>query len=139
MKKIFLVLTLLTFAVTSFCQSKTFTHDKAWYQKKSRHKQTTGIVFAGLAVAYTVAGFFQPDSTEGWFGLKDKNRDAPYYFALGGISTLVSILYFSASARFKRNALNATVSLKNQRILFPQNNGLVYKSQPAITLKIPLY
>ena len=140
MKKIFLALTLLIFAATSFSQNKTQTYDKAWYLKKSRHKQTTAIIFLGAGVIYTAAGFLQPDSSDNnLFGLKDKNRDAPYYFALGGICTIVSVLYFSASARFKRNALNATVDIKTQKIFLPQQNGFVYKSQPAITIKVPLY
>ena len=138
MKKILLILTALTFTLTSFTQlKKTRTYDKAWYEKKARHKQTTGIVFACAAVAYTVAGFLQPDSTKNnFFGMKDKNHDQPYYFAFGGIAAIASYLYFTASKKYKRLAFNASASLKRQEVLLQKNNGLVYRSQPTLTLKL---
>ncbi len=54
-----------------------------------------------------------------------------------GIGTaLGSIPFFISSAKNARKA--ATISFNNQRVLFPQQNIFVLKSQPTLTLKIQL-
>ena len=52
----------------------------------------------------------------------------------GAATALGSIPFFISSAKNARRA--AAISFNNQKILFPQQNTFVLKTQPTVTLKI---
>ena len=139
MRNIFLSFTLLLLVVKSFCQPPT-SHaiSKDYYLKKSKNQNTIGWILLGTGVALKIVGIAQKDSVNILFGGNVKNNDDVAFYILGAVSTVSSIPFFIASAKNKRKAMAATVGFNNQKILFPQQNGLVLKTQPTLILKISL-
>lgn len=138
MKKIIFFLTLLQFVLKSF--SQTTAPSKDYYLKKSKTQKTVGWVMLGGGVVMTTTGLIiasnqiNEDPFEYTFGNKGTGSaivtDAGIGISLG------SIPFFISSAKNARKA--ATISFNNQKILFPQQNSFVSKTQPTLTLKIIL-
>lgn len=139
MKKVIFFLTLLLLAVKSFSQSQTFSKD--YYLKKSKTQKTIGWVMLGGGVAMTTVGIViknKQSNDDPFNSLNNLDKIGKSVVLIGvGIGTaLGSIPFFISSAKNARKA--ATISFNNQRVLFPQQNIFVLKSQPTLTLKIQL-
>lgn len=138
MKKIVFSLTLLLFAVKLFSQSAAFSKD--YYLKKSKTQKTVGWVLLGGGVTMTTAGYLllikqaNDDPLNTFVGAKGQGY--VMLMTAGAATTLGSIPFFISSAKNARKA--ATISFNNQNMLFPQQNSFVLKTQPTLTLKIPL-
>ncbi len=139
MKKIICFLTLLLFVAKSFSQSTTLSKD--YYLEKSKTQKTVAWVMLGGGVAMATAGLVitnkhvNDDPFEALNNLGTTGGSA--ILTIAGIgSALGSIPFFISSAKNARKA--ATISFNNQKILFPQQNIFVLKTQPALTLKIEL-
>ncbi len=64
------------------------------------------------------------------------NEGAAIVAVAGLASALGSIPFFISSAKNARKA--AMISFNNQKVLFPQQNTFVLKTQPTLTLKLRL-
>ncbi len=140
MKKIAFFLTLLLFVINVFSQAPTNPkQSRDHYLKKSKsQKKTANILLAGGAI-FTVAAFLIPkgEVTDDYlFQSHENNGTKVLIGAIGITSMLGSIPFYIASSRNKRKANAATISFNNQKILFPQQNTFVLKTQPALTFKI---
>ncbi len=141
MKKIVFSLALLLFIVKSFSQTLAFSKDH--YLQKSKNQKTVGWVMLGGGVAMTTIGIIistgqTNDPSNDPFGVDpfSGNEGAAIVAVAGLASALGSIPFFISSAKNARKA--AKISFNNQRILFPQQNTFVLKTQPTLTLKIGL-
>jgi hypothetical protein len=135
MKKIIFSLTLLLFVLTSFEQTPVISKD--YYLKKSKTQKTVGWILLGTGAGIAAYGFITRNSytdNAGPFG--GQNYTGALIAIGGGVISASSIPFFISSAKNKRKA--ATISFKNQKILFPRQNTFVLKTQPTLTLKIEL-
>lgn len=141
MKRIIFFLAFLAFTVNSFGQTmQNPNFSKDYYLQKSKNQKNTGWVLLGGGVVMSVAGvigfsnsfdidIFSDDSSS------DTATDAYGFLFLGGLATSSgSIPFFIGSASNARKA--ATITLGNQRIFLPQQNGIALGTQPAVSLKI---
>ncbi len=141
MKKIVFSLTLLLFVAKSFSQSTALSKD--YYLKKSKNKKTVGWLMLGGGVAMTTIGIIiasgqTNDRLNDPFGVDpfSGNEGAAIVAVAGLASALGSIPFFISSAKNARKA--AMISFNNQKVLFPQQNTFVLKTQPTLTLKLRL-
>jgi hypothetical protein len=144
MKKIIFSLTLLLFVLNTFSQAPTTpNHSRDYYLKKSKNqKKAANILLAGGAVCILTA-FLIPKGEEetntGSFFREYKNDGIRSAFGgIGSLSMLGSIPIYILSSKNKRKANAATISFNNQKVLSPQQNTFVLKTQPTLTLKIIL-
>ncbi len=109
-----------------------------WKKSKSQ-KKTANILLAGGAI-FTLTAFLIPrGEPTGGFILGYNNDGIKAVFGtVGFLSMLGSIPWYIVSSKNKRKANAATISFNNQKVLFPQQNTFVLKTQPALTLKIKL-
>jgi len=100
--------------------------------QKSKNQQTAAWIMLGGGLTMAVIGMVGVNET-----LFDDAANTYGAVWLTGVGlALGSIPVFIASSHNARKA--ATLSLKNQRVLVPQQNSFVFKAQPAVTLSIPL-
>jgi hypothetical protein len=135
MRSIVLLLLLLSFGLVSICQTAGDTaFSKEYYLQKSKNRKTTGwVLLAGGTTMAVVGGIVFANSD--WFSGDDPSTDTGGYLMLGGIvMDLISIPFFISSSHYASKA--ASISLNNQPILLPQQQGIIAKSQPSITLRI---
>lgn len=130
MKKIIFSLALLPGMIKLFSQSSTLSKD--YYLKKSKTQKTTAWILLGTGAASILTGVIIDNSNKG----NQQSYTGGYVEVSGIICTLASSLFFIRSAKNARKA--AILSFKNQKILFPQHNTFVLKTQPALALKIVL-
>lgn len=143
MKKVVIVSMLLLFASVSFAQEITPTQTREYYSVKSnKQKKVANILLIGGAACIAV-GILIPKgevTDPGFiFTTKHKNDGIRGTFAgVGILSMLGSIPFYLISSKNKRKANAATLSLNNEKILFPQQNVFVFKTQPAVSIKLKL-
>jgi hypothetical protein len=107
---------------------------REYYLEKSKNQRTVAWVMLGGGIALSIVGIVGASAT-----LFDDNNAADTYGAVAAIGvglSLGSIPFFIASGRNARKA--ATLSFKAQPVYLPQQNYSVRKSQPAISVHIPL-
>ena len=134
MKKIFFCLTLLLLTVKSFSQTPALSKED--YLKKSKTQKTVGWVMLGGGVAMTTIGYVIINQQVNDDPLNAITTGQGYVVLMiaGAATALGSIPFF---IRKKKNARRAAaISFNNQKILFPQQNTFVLKTQPTVTLKI---
>ena len=134
MKKIFFCLTLLLLTVKSFSQTPALSKED--YLKKSKTQKTVGWVMLGGGVAMTTIGYVIINQQVNDDPLNAITTGQGYVVLMiaGAATALGSIPFFIRSAKNARRA--AAISFNNQKILFPQQNTFVLKTQPTVTLKI---
>jgi len=110
------------------------TRTQEYYLQKSKNQETAAWVMFGSGMALTVGGILGAAAN----ALNTDNSGTTYgVVALAGLGlTLGSIPLFVSSGHNARKA--ATLSLERQRVLVPLQNGMVFKAQPAISLRMPL-
>ena len=121
-----------TFSNSLFLRDSAFTPD--YYMQKSRVQKTTAWVMLGTGVGIFIIGAV--GATNNVFVDENATNTYGVVALLGAGLALGSIPVFIASGHNARKA--ATLSLKNQNILFPQQNSFVRRSQPTISIDIPL-
>lgn len=107
-----------------------------YYWQKSKNQKTAAWAMLGGGVALSIIGIV--GFTANYDVLVEGGPAETYAlltFVGAGLS-LGSIPLFIASGRNHRKA--ASLSVKSQHIFIPQQNGLAFKSQPAVSLVIPL-
>ena len=134
MKKIFFCLKLLLLTVKSFSQTPALSKED--YLKKSKTQKTVGWVMLGGGVAMTTIGYVIINQQVNDDPLNAITTGQGYVVLMiaGAATALGSIPFFISSAKNARRA--AAISFNNQKILFPQQNTFVLKTQPTVTLKI---
>ena len=142
MKKIIMGTMLLITANATFCQQNNPSPilTKQDYMKKSKHQKTAGWILMGGGATFLLTGIVIPKGALTHSGFLDdtyKNDGIKDAFDLTGIvSMLGSIPFFIASSKNKKKA--ASLSFKNEPIPKLQKNSFVYRTIPALTLKIYL-
>ncbi len=121
-----------TFSNSLFLRDSTFTPD--YYMQKSRVQKTAAWVMLGTGVGIFIIGAV--GATNNVFVDESATNTYGVVALLGAGLALGSIPVFIASGHNARKA--ATLGLKNQNILMPQQKNFVYRAQPAISLVIPL-
>jgi hypothetical protein len=147
MKKIVFSLTLLLFVFSLFSQAPANPkHSRDHYLKKSKIEKTEAWILLGGGAVCVLTGLLIPkgkqfqDSGFNFWGPSYKNDNIKGTFeGIGILFMLTSIKFFLGSSRNQRKANRATtINFNNQRILFPQKNTFVLRTQPSLTLKIGL-
>lgn len=129
MKKIICFMAVLLFALNSYSQTPAPTKD--YYLKKSKTQKTVGWIMLGGGVTMATIGFINYNNDPS--GIINNSL----IISLAGVGVaLGSIPVFLSAGHFSRKA--AAISFNNQKILYPQQNVFVLKSQPTLTLKINL-
>jgi hypothetical protein len=112
------------------------TLSKEDYLQKSKNQNTAGWIMLGGGVALSIIGTIGFNSTYDLF-VESSAADAYAFMIITGTGlSLGSIPLFIASRRNHKKAAN--LSFKSQHIYIPQQNSFVFKSQPALSLVIPL-
>ncbi|MBL0129819.1 MAG: hypothetical protein IPP43_00775 [Chitinophagaceae bacterium] len=110
------------------------------YLQKSKHQKTAAWILMGGGATLLLTGIVIPKGALTHSGFLDdtyKNDGIKDAFDLTGIvSMLGSIPFFIASSKNKKKA--ASLSFKNEPIPKLQKNSFVYRTIPALTLKIYL-
>ena len=133
MKRIFVFVLLLFLSATSFSQQTNPSQplSRADYLKKSKNLKTTGwIVFSGGVALITISAITIL-TNNGSYGVL---LGVP----LGVVITIASVPFFNASVRNKEKAKAASAFLKMETTPVIQHTGFVYRSYPAISVKISL-
>ena len=124
---LFILIVLISLPANSQQQDSAFVMTKQDYLRKSRSQLRAGFILLGIGVT-TIAILSAGDTDFEQLGV---------FAVLGGAATIVSIPLFIASARNKRKARAATVSLSIERStitrLYKQNEVVF----PAVTIKLP--
>ena len=109
---------------------------REYYLQKSHNQKTAAWVMLGTGLAATIVGMVGVASN---YHIYEESSSGDAYGVVALIGTglaLGSIPLFIASGRNYRHA--ATLSFKNQHLYIPQQGSYVMKSQPALSLVIPL-
>jgi len=133
---------LLWTVVNSFSQTQTVTPIKDYAKKSKNQKKAARILLCGGA-ALVATGVIIPQGEFKSYSIllypEHKNDAIKGTFILAGaLSALGSIPLFIASKRNKRKANKATISFKNEKVLFFHKNDFFLESQPSLNLKIGL-
>lgn len=140
MRKIFLLLACWSLATCCFCQGTLdITYPKEYYLKKSKSQKTTGWVLLASGTALSMAGLLLDNGEDGrgdYDGFSPRFKNSLSLFGSGVVTNLLSIPFFASSARNARTA--ATISINEQKIAFVHHQGLKIRTQPSVTLRIPL-
>lgn len=112
--------------------------NKAMYLQKSRNQRTAGWILLGGGALMAVSGGVLFSNNFELFSSKndDKAATGGVLFLTGLGCSLGSIPFFISAAHNANKA--ATVSFNRQPIVLPQQNNLVVKMQPGISVKIRL-
>ncbi len=143
MKQVIILTLLFAIVIVSFAQPAVPKHSPEYYTTKSKNqKKVANIMLIGGA-ACTAIGILIPkgEVTDPGFIFTTQYKNDGIRGTFGGVgilSMLSSIPFYLLSAKNKRKANAATVSLNNQNVLFPQHNAFVFKTQPAVTFKLKL-
>ena len=145
MRKIFLILLLLTLSLYSFSQKGTNSFDKEYYLKRSNGQKNAGffLVFGG-GVLVTVGFFtwsigfkegldlFDTDGDDG----ASKTTTGTALVITGAAISLGSIPFFIAAGKNKKKAMS--LSIKLQSVPQLKETYLTNFKTPSLTLKIQL-
>jgi hypothetical protein len=132
---------LVVFAAVSFAQQITPKKSAEFYSARSkRQKKAANIMLIGGAACLAIDLLIPRGEVtqQGFiFTTQYKNSNIKADFASVGIlSMLGSIPFYLLSGHNKRKAKAATVSLNNQKVLIPQQNVFLLKTQPGVTFKL---
>jgi hypothetical protein len=106
------------------------------YLKKSKNQKTVAWVMLGGGLAVGIAGVIVFNQSD-WFSEDDSQTNTGgIMFLAGACTALGSIPFFISSSHNAKKA--AAISFKNQELFFPRQDGILVKSQPAVSLKIKL-
>ena len=133
MKKIIFFLALLLIMVKSFSQTPAVSKD--YYFKKSKTQKTVAWILLGGGGAATIIGL-AIGSNNLWENIANDDHKGEALFYTGIAMMGASVPFFIISAKNARKS--ATISINKQKLLFPQQNNFVLKTQQALTLKIKL-
>ncbi len=138
MKKLAFSIAFFFFIAQSFSQPPTSSiPSKDYYLQKSKKQKTTGLVVLctglGIALAGGIVYIIHEHNSDGWL---DFDFTGAYIAAGGGAVSLASIPFFISSSKNKKKA--ASVTLNKTPVLFLQQDGVVSKMHPTISLKIGL-
>ncbi len=106
---------------------------KEHYQLKSKQQKTIGWVLLGGGVATSFIGMSQLNFAGSRDGNVNNTPGAVIFFT-GLAATIISIPVFKASKRNRKKAIS--LSYKNERTPQIRNSSTVYKTIPAVSLKI---
>jgi hypothetical protein len=147
MKRIIIFFLLIVFSATSFGQqtNQSIAMGQTDWLTKSKRQKKTALILLGTGGALILAGAIIPageltDQFDPYTLSKDIHKNDGIKAALmlgGGLSMLGSIPLFIISNHNKRKA-SVSTSFKMEKQQMLQHAGFVYKSYPAITLKINL-
>jgi hypothetical protein len=121
---------------SNFLFFKDSTQTGEYYLQKSKNQKTAAWIILGGGIALSFVGIVGVSAN---YNIFEETSTQDTYAAITLVGTglaLGSIPLFIASGRNHRKA--ATFSFKNERIYIPQQNSFVLKSQPALSLVIPL-
>ncbi|MDX1828995.1 MAG: hypothetical protein R3342_05555 [Lutibacter sp.] len=136
MKRLIFLIVLSILTVNSFSQTQDFKLSKADYLQKSKNQKTVGWVLLAGGTTMAVVGVIVGNNSS-LFDNNNSDFETGAFLLVGGLITdLVSIPFFISSSSNARKA--ATISVQIQKIYLPQNNMILTKAHPTITLKIGL-
>lgn len=157
MKNLLFTLVILLFGIQSFSQEISEIKNREYYITKRKYNIKGGNISLITGAALTAIFIVIPrgdvvddtepniNSTGSWtfeFSLFTKHENdgiKAVVATLGFISMLTSLGFYLSASGNKQKAEKATsLSFTSQRLLFPQQNSVVYKTQPSLTLKIRL-
>jgi hypothetical protein len=105
--------------------------------QRSKNQKTAGWLLLAGGTTMAVTGIILFSKADFWKSEDNGSADAGGFLLLGGVlADLGSIPLFISSATNARRA--ATLSFKNEKVLVPLHNNLVWNAVPAISLKIQL-
>lgn len=144
MKKLFVWLTLLVYATTSFGQEiPDPVYTKDYYLDMSHRQRITGLALLGGGTTLMLTGLLMGDDRHTDARTAALNFDfAPdedgsmWLFIPGVIASVASVPFFVRASKYSQKA--AAVTLTEQRILLPQQQSYSLKRQPAITVRVGL-
>lgn len=144
MKRIVFFLTLSLFVLKSFGQAPTnpkYSRDQ--YLEKSKTYKTVGRILLGAGATCVITAIVIPRGEmiheAGFMPATYENDGTKGALFISGLcAAVVSIPFFYASERNKRKASVLTIDFSNQKIIVPQKNAFVSKTQPSLTLRIKL-
>jgi hypothetical protein len=141
MKKIVLILLLLSFTFSSYSQRITKDLSEAtYYLQKSKKQKTAGWLLLSGGTVMCASGYvvfiYEGLQGDGIYGTKAKLALAMFY--AGGAAIVGSIPLFIASARNKGISMSATTGLKMENNISQLQPSFVKASYPALSLKINL-
>jgi hypothetical protein len=118
-----------------------FYHDSIqtaeYFLQKSKNQRTAAWVILGGGAALSIVGIIGLASNTVEMFYENTPADTYAFLTVAGAGiALGSIPLFIASGRNYKKA--ATLSFKSQHIYIPQQNTVAFKSQPALSLIIPL-
>lgn len=135
MKKIMLYALLLVITTSSFSQSITRVPlSREDYLKKSKNQKTAAWILLGGGTVLIGTGFLIGDREESSF---DDAATGGIIAATGLLAAIGSIPFLFASGKNKRKGM-ATIAFRNVSALQLKNSSMVYKTIPAVSLKINL-
>lgn len=135
MKKIMMYTLLLVITTSSFSQSITRVPvSREDYLKKSKNQKTAAWILLGGGTVLIGTGFLIGDREESSF---DDAATGGIIAATGLLAAIGSIPLFIASGKNKRKGM-ATIAFRNVSALQLKNSSMVYKTIPAVSLKINL-
>ena len=128
MRKIVLLISGLLVVNFVFSQQKA----KGYFLERSKKQKRTAWILLGTGTAAIITGAIIDNSHQ-----REVQSFTGGFIEVGGIiCTLTSIPFFICSSKNKKRA--TTLTIKNQRILLPQNNSFALADQPSLSLFIPL-
>jgi hypothetical protein len=108
---------------------------KARYLSTHKTLKTTGWVSLGTGLPLFFIGLlFEVGSIESQHA-EGAAKTGKWMATSGAALTLASIPCFVISHHYKKKA--ASLSLSNQQVFIPQQNGLISRATPTLSLKIP--
>jgi hypothetical protein len=135
MKQIILLALLSVFATASFSQQTETKHllTSDEYLKKSKKQKTAAWILLGGGSFIGVIGLatFKLDFNE-----HVNNSASSIFFFTGTAAAISSIPFFISSKKNKKKA--ASISLVNEPVPQPMNNGFVYRPLRSLNFKINL-
>jgi len=137
MKKLILIITAILFFFKSFSQQTNHAPSlsKQDYLTKSKKQKTAAWGVLGVGTVMLIGGgYIAGHETFDNDGEDEEVVAAGVVAAIGVAAMVGSIPLFIASSRNKRKAMS--LSLENEKFRSLENCSLVYRSMPAVSLKI---
>jgi hypothetical protein len=130
MRKLFLLISCILTCSIVFSQEKT----KQFYLEKAKRQNTTGWILLAAGTTAIITGIIIEAPHR---GTGDSQSFAGGMLEVGGIiCTLASIPFFISSSKNKKRA--AALAISNRPLVYPDQKSFVLRSQPTISLTVPL-
>jgi hypothetical protein len=108
-----------------------------YFLQKSKNQKTAAWILLGSGTALSIVGIVGLASNTVEMLYESTPADTYAFLTVAGAGiALGSIPLFIASGRNYHKA--ATISFKGQRLYIPQQNNVSFRSQPSVSLAIPL-